>query len=116
MSATNSISPVTSKQKNLKQDVKLKVFTDFHVHSSILKSNSQNFSAYFDWVDKKGTGGAASGQSVAGFKYEMVTDIFKQFDERISYGGKFEIRPNDWHLLGKEANVSCHKVGGFKLP
>jgi len=117
MSATRSLSPVIFKHKNLKQDVRLKVFfTDFHVHSSILKSNSRNFSAYFDWVDKKGTGGAASGQSVAGFKHEMVTDMFPQFDDRIRWGGKIEIHPNDWHLIGKGANVSCRKVGGFKLP
>jgi len=117
MSATSTISPVIFKHKNLKQDVRLKVFfTDFHVHSSILKSNSQNFSAYFDWVDKKGTGPAASGESVARSKYEMVTDMFPQFDDRIRWGGKIEIHPNDWHLIDKGANVSCHKVGGFKLP
>jgi hypothetical protein len=116
MSATRSLSPVIFKHKNLKQDVRLRVFTDFHVHSSILKSNSQNFSAYFDWVDKKGTGPAASGESIARSKYEMVTDMFPQFDERIRWGGKIEIHPNDWHSIGKGENVSCHKVGGFKLP
>jgi hypothetical protein len=46
----------------------------------------------------------------------MVTDMFPQFDDRIRWGGKIEIHPNDWHLIGKGANVSCHKVGGFKLP